>query len=748
MLCKRLKKLTAVTMATVLLCGCAAHGDGNKADAPEKAASSETVEIPAIETPEKTEEALQETIAFGNSSMEIGARPLLLTAGTESEESDVIPCVERYTLEPDLSNVENLWQFYLKEDMTEKLSENGFVVCGNAGNEFFEIYETNRYDMVPNFVTVDSMMHTYHLYFSYLLKNIEKDYLAESITQLSGRMLAGSIDQYEKLKGSEWENAAKRNVAFFTVGAKLLDDSTEIHEAVKDTVSYELEHIGQAGGIDTSQITGDFEDYSQYKPRGYYEGDEKLEAYFKAMMWYGRIHFKQDNEDLCRSALLITKALDEDAESCRLWESIYAVTSFFAGASDDPGVCEYAPVIREAYGDSIEAEKLIGNKQAFSTYLDQISKLPAPSINSIPIWDGEENVISGFRFMGQRFTIDAAIMQQLVYSNVKENSAGDKRMLPDVLDVPAALGSDTALEILKESGAADYADYPENMEKLRNSLAQADDTLWSASLYAGWLNTLRPLLTGKGEGYPIFMQSEEWTKKDLECFAGSFTELKHDTVLYTKQVIAEMGGGWEEEPDDRGYVEPEPAVYKRFADLADGTARGLEKYGMLRAEDKESLSRLSELANQLLTISEKELLDETLTETEYDLIRDYGGSIEHFWYEAVKDESEEEYIATQECPAALVVDIATDPNGTVLEAATGNPSRILVAVKVDGKLKIASGSVYSFYQFAQPLENRLTDSQWRVMIGIQADENGNYSYHTKIDKPEWTESYRYKYDWE
>ncbi len=33
---------------------------------------------------------------------------------------------------------------------------------------FFEIYEMNRYSQIPNFVTVDSLMHTYHLYFSYL----------------------------------------------------------------------------------------------------------------------------------------------------------------------------------------------------------------------------------------------------------------------------------------------------------------------------------------------------------------------------------------------------------------------------------------------------------------------------------------------------------------------------------------------------------------------------------------------------
>ena len=116
------------------------------------------------------------------------------------------------------------------------------------------------------------------------------------------------------------------------------------------------------------------------------------------------------------------------------------------------------------------------------------------------------------------------------------------------------------------------------MEKLRAGFAQENTTLWSASLYAGWLHTLRPLLNVKGEGYPMFMQNEEWLKKDLECFAGSYAELKHDTVLYAKQVYAEMGGGGTiEEPDDRGYVEPEPLVYERFAALASQTAQGLKK---------------------------------------------------------------------------------------------------------------------------------------------------------------------------
>ncbi len=676
------------------------------------------------------------------SQSDVGDRPLLIKAADNVYDNNVVPNVEPYTIEPDLSNVDNVWQFYLQEgEMADKLSQNGFVVCGNAGREFFEIYEMNRYELRPNFITVDSLMHTYHLYFGYLLKNIEKEYLIEDITSLSKMMLAHSIEQYDKLKGSEWENAALRNVAFFTVGAKLLDESTEVEDYAAIIAGGELDKINQASEISPSEITGAFEDYTQYIPRGYYEGDERLKQYFKAMMWYGRIHFEQEEEDMDRSALLIAKALTEDSGAYELWESVYAVTSFFAGASDDLGVCEYAPIIRKVYGECT-VDDLIGNQDAFHEFHTMTAALSAPSINSIPIEDGEDNVIPGFRFMGQRFTIDASIMQRLIYSDVKESSEGEKRMLPDVLDVPAALGSELALDILKEKGAADYKGYMENMEKLKESLSEENDTLWSASLYANWLNTLRPLLTVKGEGYPVFMQNEEWSKKNLECFAGSFTELKHDTILYSKQVIAEMGGGYEEEPDYRGYVEPEPLVYARFVNLTDLTGQGLEEYGMLSKDAQENLSRLSQIAGQLLTISEKELRDEVLTDDEYEFIADYGGNIEHFWYEAIKDDGGE--ISAQTYPAAIVADIATNPNGEVLEVATGDPSIIYVVVKVDGKIKIASGSVYSFYQFSWPLEDRLTDTKWRQMIGIQPDADGNYNYDMPVKQPDWTESYRYE----
>lgn len=661
----------------------------------------------------------------------------------KTRDADVTPCVEPYAVESDLSNIDNLWQFYLTDEVSDKLAQNGFVVYGYAGREFFEVYEQNRYAQTANFVTVDSLMHTYHLYFSYLLKSMEKTGLLGGMKTLSEWMLRDSIEAYEKLKGTEWESSARRNVAYFNVAVKLLDEDAEINGDVKDIVEYELNQINSASGVAVSKITGVTEDYTQYAPRGYYEGDEKLERYFRTMMWYGRIHFKQDDEELDRSALLIVmnflKYPQEDAYA--EWELVYDTTTFFAGESDDLTIDDYIPLVEEVYSPWATPEYLLDHPENFAVFHAKTAELAAPQINSVQ--GGEER---GFRFMGQRFTIDANIMQRLIYDSVGENSEGELRMLPDVLDVPAALGSDVALGILEQQGDTDYAGYAESMEELREYLAQDNEELWSASLYAGWLNTLRPLLDVKGEGYPMFMQGEEWAKKDLECFAGSYAELKHDTILYTKQVIAEMGGdGWDQEPDDRGYVEPEPLVYARFAELSAKAAGTLVNVGDASVELgvlKRNLIRLSQISDTLMEISKKELRDETLTDEEYDFIRNYGGYIEHFWIDVTRDESGGEYVATQECPAAIVADIATDAGGQVLEVGTDDPSLIRVIVKVDGKLKIAQGSVYSFYQFTWPMDDRLTDSKWHQMLGIKPNADGNFEPDESITKPKWTESYR------
>ena len=670
------------------------------------------------------------------------ARPQFLRF--TAADAQTAAAVPDYSVSGDLHEITNLeWMEWngLSDTAKAILAQNLFVVEPDFYSEFFGRYEWNRYLQIPNFVTVDSMMHTYHLYFSLLLNRTEKQQLAAQLQALSRDMLRASSAQLDALAGTEWENAAARSTAYFAVGAALQDPKIQVPEQVKDVAEQELSAIYAAEGIAPCAVTEDLLDYSQFKPRGYYEGDETLETYFRSMMWYGQINFAQKQEDMNRTALLITLALHDTALDD--WERIYTVTSFFTGISDDLGYYEYLPAIEAAYGAIPDMDQLRLDEAAFQRYIEQISMLAAPQINSIPVIDpdgtadlAEEG--KGFRFMGQRFTLDAAVMQQLVFNKVRENAQGERRMLPDVLDMPAALGSETALAILTQQGDTAYARYPEQMQMLRKAVKEAPEELWSASLYAGWLYTLNPLLEEKGAGYPSFMTTDQWRTKALETYAGSFTELKHDTVLYAKQVMAEMGGG---APEDRGYVEPEAEVYRRFAELAEQTADGLQVYGILDPADRENLTRLASLARSLEMISRKELQNERLSDEEYDLIREYGGTLEHFWIEAVKDRTDAEYLDAREIPASLVTDLATDPNGMVLQAANGRPAQIYVIVPVDGTLRIASGVVYNFYQFRQPLSARLTDTEWRQMAGEWMSPDGRFHQDETPEKPWWTQSY-------
>ena len=660
---------------------------------------------------------------------------------------NLVPSVPKYSIDPDLGNISNQRDIeYFNDDLKKALAANGFAVRNDGGYEFYDVYESNRYAQSPNFVTVDSMMHTYHVYFAHLLKELEKGKLYDQLKELTEEMYERSMRQFEELEGSEWESAAIRNVAYFTVAMKLLDESPKVIDEVKDYVDSELALI-KSGEVALSPLFNDNEDYSQYKPRGYYAGDPTLEKYFKAMMWYGRRAFEQKDEDHMRSALLMTLAMDDAALD--EWEGIYTVTSFFAGASDDCTYYEFRPIIEAAYGNISYLDELLNNDQAFNTFYELTKKIEPPKINSIPVEQSDPtNVITSFRFMGQRFSIDATIFQKLIYRDVDENGKGDKRMLPDALDVPAVLGSDTAYEILKDQGDTDYAGYEDNLKKLRKGIKDSEDTdLWSASLYAQWLNTLRPILDEKGDGYPMFMQNDEWKKKSLEGFLGSYTELKHDTILYSKQAMAEMGGGWEEEVDDRGYVEPEPVVYSRFAVLAEATIDGLKSYDLLGKNDRQNLEKLAEIARKLVVISEKELKNETLDYDEYEYIKEFGGDLEHIWADAVK-EDDEEYARSDEHPGAIVADVATDPNGAVLELGTGQVCEMYVVCPVDGKLQLCSGPVYSFYQFTWPLEDRLTDQQWRVMLGIWPKSGYDFEPDKSIKQPAWTQSYRVKDVWE
>ncbi len=623
------------------------------------------------------------------------------------------PAVPAYTVKADFSNVTNWSDFKsLPKPAQDLLAKNAFVVMAQEHElEFYPFYEANRYDGIPNFVTTDSMLHNYHLLFNYALEKIEQDKFVPILNVLNQNMLVESIKQYESLKGTAWENAAKRNVGFFAVGSKLLNDQAKIPAMVENEVNRELELIETHQGMNISLVMGATEDYSQYIPRGHYDKTPALKAYFKSMMWYGRMQFPffKDSKPLAEniySSVLISKAL-EHGDNLRLWNSLFRPISFMVGLSDDVNYPELSPLVSKVYAGSSDLPAMAQNTKAYDDLVDLLKTVPGPSINSMPT--DIQPAMTNFRFMGQRYVLDTDIFQRLL---------SRERTMPKGLDIAAAFGSKEAENLLEQMGEKKIPGYAEDLTKVQGLVAKIARETWMENLYWGWLNVLRPLLDETGAGYPSFMGNQAWTRKSLSTFLGSWTELKHDTILYAKQAYAEMGGGPQEpDKDARGYVEPNPVLYARLAGLAQMTREGLKNQGLLDEQLEITLKNLEDLAVSLKTISEKELNNQPLNDGEYELIKTYGGQIETIWWQSLGSQSADSRTSLSDNPASLIADVATDAfNEQVLEEATGNVSAIYVIVPVDGKLRLAKGGVYTHYEFAWDMSDRLTNAKWREML--------------------------------
>jgi len=95
-------------------------------------------------------------------------------------------------------------------------------------------------------------------------------------------------------------------------------------------------------------------------------------------------------------------------------------------------------------------------------------------------------------------------------------------------------------------------------------------------------------------------------------------------------------------------------------------------------------------------------------------------------------------------PAPVAADVATSPPDLVLEEATGYISPIYAAVPVEGQLRIVRGGVFTYYEFAWPANDRLTDKKWQQMLQEQSAPK----------PPSWTKSFtaegasRYLTAWE
>jgi len=215
-----------------------------------------------------------------------------------------------------------------------------------------------------------------------------------------------------------------------------------------------------------------------------------------------------------------------------------------------------------------------------------------------------------------------------------------------------------------------------------------------------------------GKGYPSFMMNDAWLDKSLATSLGSWAELRHDTILYVKQSVAEGDGG---NDTPYSYVEPNAELYNRLVWLCGQTKAGLG--GLLAPEAGEKLDTLEEILRFLLDCSVKELKGEDLSEEEHGKLFYIGGEFEELLLRTVNEDG---YYTTERLAdrdMALIADVHS-ANGQYLEAAVGRAGEIYAVFPAAGKLWIGRGPVFDYYEFVSG--ERLTDSQWRERFEDQA----------------------------
>jgi hypothetical protein len=625
--------------------------------------------------------------------------------------------IEGNARQVNIKNIYNYFQFPgFNKSESDKLSKNGFVVLPTDQDQLFHIYENNDYLGIPSFISVDAVLQLYHLYFDMSLRNIESNFMAKKLEILHDQLIKELLILQQKSQNKNIQSAIDFILAYLSVSQYFIKGKqVEIHGRHKSLALKEIENCKSQAGFSQSELLNRMIDYSQYIPRGHYTRSETLKNYFLSMMWLGNTGIDLQKEIKILASVLITEVLYtktfEGKPLIDLWKDIYEPTVFYVGLSDDTGPIEMKAAMDEVY-NGISSIDQYDNKQKL---LELPGKLPDPKIVGHGSWGAQKKQ---FRLMGQRFIPDSYIFDRLT---------DQKRRMPNSLDIMAAFGNKKAENLMmndfKESWQS-KADYPKILKKLKDDNQNLSEKEWTKNLYYYWLYNLISLFDIKDKTtLPFFMTTDGWDVKTLNTSLASWSELRHNTILYTKQsVVAECGGGsddgmdvWVPEPP-KGYVEPNVEFYSRMTGLLNMTTQGLANRKMLDRKLEYTSKSFIEMLTFLKTVSEKELKKEALTLQEYEQIQKLGSLLDNLTLSVLTDEyAEWNLIEGPDRNMPVIADVHT-ADDKVLEVAVGKAHEIYVVVEIEGKLKLTRGAIFSFYEFPWPSSGRLTDEEWQKLL--------------------------------
>ena len=516
-----------------------------------------------------------------------------------------------------------------------------------------------------------------------------------------------------------------------SIAQRLTEARKNLPADASEALAKEISLVLAATGMQKSPLFGDLSptkpaDYSQFKPRSHYTKSNALGGYFRAMMFLGRNSYElkapEAIGDATLAAIAMARIPSNGKAPLAAWQDLMEITGFFAGQSDDITYTEYSEWLTAALGSAALDPTAAISADTTGKLTAALTKLRPPMIVSSPHEDLETAPDSdppSFRVCGQRFSWDARVLDRLTRGAPKQMPS-----TPTAAMVAAAFGDAYAEGISKQFVAANpghTAELETRLPKIRKELEGVADAAWFNSMAAKQLHVISTLARPRNANFPAFMTNDAFRAKNIESMLGSFTELKHDTVLYAKQVYAEMGEGGEADklpPVVKGLVQPDVPFWREMERLAIFAADGFSRHKLLPDGDEE-FSRFKDFAKDMgkfRKIAEKHVAGTPLTTEDWETIRTVNLS----------------YIATPLVPydvpkpgygkCAMVTDILTDASaGSILCEALGRPYVMLAMVGGKDGNRLVTGIAYNYYEFAQPLaQGRLTDEEWQAKIYIKS----------------------------
>jgi Protein of unknown function (DUF3160) len=675
----------------------------------------------------------------------------------------------------------------LTKEELEVFKRNGFVSIEmkrrySFGSAYYEIYAKD----LPVLVTTDSLLHAMHQSYDDILMEMEETQftwtinevladchkaLAERVAENKDPGLAANfrdVDLYLTVArnllagaGAPAQDPSGDAWAGDLLAPSRLQMDKEALARLKDIQSLKLQTPGHPP---PTEIYGGqrYMDYSQFKPRGHYTKSTELKRYFRCLMWLGRIDcgwnvlptegtpgVVSDSDRELRDAVLLVELL-QATDSLKSLRSLDDILAFMIGRSDNLTVFALRDLMKqnkvqtltdvrgaEALGrlktalqQGKQGQQMIRSQVVISDPNDPYYKVPPPST---------------FQLFGQRFIIDSFVLSQVVFDSIVFKNKKQERMMPSGLDVMAALGNNQAIPLLADD--LRKWNYSSNLMSCREFVDLHKPEFWKANLYNLWLDSLRTLHEDMTEHkyFPEAMRTKAWQMKQLQTQLGSWAELRHDTILYAKQSYT----AYPECEYPAGYVEPYPEFYGRLKFFAEEAGRlfrtaeytskdagRAQQLQQMKKHQEEYFQKMAETMGALQTLAQKELKAAPFTEKEKTFLKKtidrrgggsgpprYDGWYAGLFYKIIKCQDWN----------PVVADVHTDPeSSTCLEVGVGDVNLGVIAIDNGPDRAVYVGPLYSYYEFRQPVADRLTDEQWQQKIATGKTPS----------RPSWVEAFQ------